>query len=102
MGRWWTRLSQEGDGRLGMAERVVPGGDSRCLRRREEAEPGPLLGEFDSKLRAEDLIRGLLGPVRAQLEELLASIDSDEQARLIELLDSVRDILQPSTGGAGQ
>ena len=52
--------------------------------------------------RAEDLARGLLGPVRAQLEELLASINSDEQARLIELLDAVRDILQPSTGGAGQ
>ena len=44
VGRWWTRLSQERDGRLGMAERVVPGGDGRCLRRREEAEPGPLLG----------------------------------------------------------
>lgn len=43
--------------------------------------------------KADDLIEGLLGPVRTGLDALLQSIDQREQMRLIELLDEVREVL---------
>lgn len=44
--------------------------------------------------RAEEMLQNLLGPVRTELADLLDSLAPDDEARLLEILQRTRDILQ--------